>query len=76
MENVIEKLGFFDFFNLIIVGVFTIIGCFGITYQFGWGISNEVVRYLVNTAEVNTILLALFMFSIITVSYIIGMLCH
>ena len=52
MDSVVEKLGFFDFFNLIIVGMFTIVGFFSITYQFGWNISNEVFLYLVNTVEI------------------------
>ena len=76
MESVIEKLGFFDFFNLIIVGMFTIVGCFSITYQFGCGISRGVALYLVNTVQVNTILVALCIVSIIAISYIVGMLCQ
>lgn len=76
MENVVEKLGFFDFFNHIIVGMFTIIGCFSITYQFGWNISKGVFSYLVERGEVNALFLVLCLFSIITVSYILGLLCH
>ena len=76
MESIVEKLGFFDFFNLIIVGMYTTIGCFIITYQFGWSASNEVVHYLTSKSEVNTILLVLCFSSIIAISYIIGMLCH
>ena len=75
MESVVEKLGFFDFFNLIIVGIFTIVGCFGITYQFNLNITNEVFTYLKDTAAVNTLFLVLSISSIITVSYIIGLLC-
>lgn len=76
MDSVVEKLGFFDFFNLIIVGMFTLVGCFGITYQFSWDISNKIFSYLVGTAEVNTLFLVICVFSLITVSYIIGLLCH
>ena len=75
MESVVEKLGFFDFFNLIIVGIFTIVGCFGITYQFDLEISKKIFTYLKDTAEVNTLFLVLSVSAIITVSYIIGLLC-
>ena len=76
MDSVIEKLGFFDFFNYIIVGMFTIVGCFSITYQFGWETSDKIFSYLTNTVEVNTVFLVLCFFSLVTVSYIIGLLCH
>lgn len=76
MENVVEKLGFFDFLNLIFVGLYTIVGCFIIAYQFGWDISNNIFTYLVNTTEVNALFLILCIFSLISISYIVGMVCH
>lgn len=76
MENIVDKLGFFDFFNSIIVGMFTIIGSFCITLQFGWEISKKIFTYLVDTSEVNILFLVLCIFFMITVSYILGILCH
>lgn len=76
MESVVNKLGFFDFFNSIIVGMFTIIGCFCITLQFGWEISKKCFKYLVDQKEVNILFLGLCIFSLITTSYMLGILCH
>ena len=76
MERIVDKLGFFDFFNHIIVGLFTIIGCFDISIQFSCAISKDVFSYLVKRNEVNMLFLALCLFSIVTVSYILGLLCH
>jgi len=76
MGNAIEKLGFLDFFNHIIVGLFIILGLFCISIQFGCNISNNVLAFLLTTAEVNTLLLVLCIVSIIAVAYILGLLCH
>ena len=76
MESIVNKLGFFDFFNSIIVGMFTIIGCFCITLQFRWKISIKCFRYLIYKKEVNILFLVLCLFSLVITSYILGILCH
>ncbi len=76
MENAVEKLGFFDFFNHIIVGMFTILGLFSITIQFGWDKSITALSFLMNTREVNALFFVLSIVTIIAVAYILGLLCH
>ncbi len=76
MENAVARLGFFDFFNHIIVGIVTILGIFTITIQFGWDISENVFSYLVSTPEISTLFLVLCIVSIIALAYILGLLCH
>ena len=76
MENIVDKLGFFDFFNAIIVGSFTIVGSFCITLQFGWDVSKKVFLYYARAQEVNVLFFVLCLFSIIVVAYILGILCH
>ena len=76
MDNVVEKLGFFDFLNYIIAGMYTIVGAFIISYQFGFNTSKSIFKYLVNQNEVNFLFLALSVFSIIAIAYILGMVCH
>ena len=72
MESIVNKLGFFDFFNSIIVGMFTIIGCFCITLQFRWKISIKCFRYLIYKKEVNILFLVLCLFSLVITSYIVS----
>ena len=76
MDNVVDKLGFFDFLNYIIVGMYIIVGGFIISYQCGFDVSESIFDYLINKDDVNSLFLALSVFSIIAIAYILGMVCH
>lgn len=76
MENIVEKLGFFDFLNLIITGLFTIIGTFAIAYQYKVDITIQILNYLMSKKQINLLFFTLCLFFILSIAYIVGMVCQ
>ncbi len=76
MENLVDKMGFFDFFNHIIVGMYTIIGVFFILYQFNSKVSQSAILCCLCQTEINSLFLIICIFLILAISYSIGLVCH